>query len=56
MRGGICLPHSSDGAYGESDIVRVKLLEKEKADPVLLVSGNVYNEKTKEPLSARINL
>ncbi len=45
---------SSDGAYGESDIVRIKLLEKEKPDPVLLVSGNVYNEKTKEPLSAEL--
>jgi outer membrane protein OmpA-like peptidoglycan-associated protein len=29
-------------------------LEKEKPDPVLLVSGNVYNEKTKEPLSAEL--
>jgi OmpA-OmpF porin, OOP family len=40
--------------YGESDIVRVKLLEKEKPNPVLLVSGNVYNAKTKEPLSASL--
>jgi OmpA-OmpF porin, OOP family len=39
---------------GESDIVRVKLLEKEKPNPVLLVSGNVYNIKTKEPLSASL--
>jgi OOP family OmpA-OmpF porin len=45
---------SSDGAYGASDIVRVKLLEKEKPDPVVLVSGNVYNAKTKEPLSASL--
>lgn len=40
--------------YGESDIVRVKLLEKEKPAPVVLVSGNVYNAKTKEPLSASL--
>jgi len=40
--------------FGESDIVRVKLLEKEKPNPVLLVSGNVYNIKTKEPLSASL--
>lgn len=40
--------------YGESDIVRVKLLEKEKPKPVILVSGNVYNLKTKEPLSANL--
>lgn len=40
--------------YGESDIVRVKLLEKEKPNPVVLVSGNVYNAKTKEPISASL--
>lgn len=40
--------------FGESDIVRVKLMEKEKPNPVLLVSGNVYNIKTKEPLSASL--
>lgn len=43
---------SSDGAFGASDIVRVKLLEKEKPNPVVLVSGNVYNAKTKQPLTA----
>jgi OmpA-OmpF porin, OOP family len=41
-------------AYGESDIVRVKLLERERPNPVVLVSGNVYNAKTKEPLSASL--
>jgi OmpA-OmpF porin, OOP family len=45
---------SSDGGYGESDIVRVKLLEREKPDPVVLVSGNVYNKKTLQPLSASL--
>ena len=40
--------------FGESDIVRVKLLEKEKPDPVVLVSGNVYNIKTKQPISASL--
>jgi len=45
---------SSDGAFGASDIVRVKLLEKEKPNPVVLVSGNVYNAKTKEPLTASL--
>jgi len=45
---------SSDGAFGASDIVRVKLLEKEKPNPVVLVSGNVYNAKTKEPLTAQL--
>ena len=45
---------SSDGGFGESDIVRVKLLEKEKPLPVILVSGNVFNAKTKKPLTASL--
>ncbi|MDQ6844109.1 MAG: OmpA family protein [Bacteroidota bacterium] len=40
--------------YGASDIVRIKLLEKEKPNPVVLVSGSVYNAKTKLPLSASL--
>lgn len=45
---------SSQSGYGQSDIVRVKLLEKEKPDPVVLVSGNVYNKKTGRPLTASL--
>lgn len=46
---------SSDSTgFGESDIVRIKLLEKEKPDPVVIVDGNVYNKKTGEPLSASL--
>lgn len=45
---------TKQNTHGESDIVRVKLLEKEKPAPVVLVSGNVYNQKTKEPLSASL--
>jgi outer membrane protein OmpA-like peptidoglycan-associated protein len=45
---------SVQSGYGESDIVRVKLLEKEKPLPVVLVSGNVFNSKTGEPLSASL--
>jgi OmpA-OmpF porin, OOP family len=41
-------------SYGASDIVRIKLLEKEKPNPVVLVSGNVYDSKTKLPLSASL--
>ncbi len=40
--------------FGESDIVRVKLMEREKPAPVVLVSGNVYNKKTSMPLSASL--
>ncbi len=47
------LTNSTD-TYGESDIVRVKLLERERPDPVVLVKGNVYNKKTNEPLSASL--
>lgn len=45
---------TSLNTYGESDIVRVKLLEREKPNPVVMVSGNVYNQKTKQPLSASL--
>lgn len=45
---------TSQNSYGETDIVRVKLLEIERPDPVVLVSGNVYNAKTKKPLSASL--
>ena len=41
-------------SYGSSDIVRVKLLEREKPNPVVLISGNVYNAKTNQPLSASL--
>ena len=34
--------------------MRVKLLEKERPKPVLMVTGNVYNIKTKQPLSASL--
>jgi OmpA-OmpF porin, OOP family len=40
--------------YGESDIVRVKLLEKERPKPVVLVSGSIYNSKTKQPVSTSL--
>ncbi len=40
--------------FGESDIVRVKLLEREKPDPVVIVSGNVYNKKNGKPLCASL--
>ena len=45
---------SSANTLGESDIVRVKLLERERPDPVVLVSGNVYNAKTRKPISASL--
>ena len=47
----LLLPANQDSGF---QIVRVKLLEREKPDPVILVSGNVYNKKTNEPLSASL--
>lgn len=41
-------------SMGLSDIVRIKLMEKEKPNPVVLVKGNVYNKKTGKPLSASL--
>jgi OmpA-OmpF porin, OOP family len=48
------LTSSDSTGFGESDIVRVKLLEKEKPDPVVIVDGNVYNKKTNQPLTASL--
>src|SRR5215216_4663400 len=45
---------SALSGFGESDIVKIKLLEKEKPDPVVLVTGNVYNKKTQKPLTASL--
>ncbi len=36
------------------DIVRIKLAESIKPKPVVLISGKVFNSKTKEPMSASI--
>lgn len=45
---------SNQSGQGKSDIFRVKLSGAAKPDPVFLVSGHVYNAKTKEPISANI--
>ena len=45
---------TNENTFGSSDIVKIKLFEKEKPDPVLIVSGNVYDDKTKKPLSANL--
>ncbi len=45
---------TDEDSYGASDIVKIKLLEREKPDPVVLVSGNVYNAKTRQPITASL--
>jgi len=45
---------SDYNSFGLDDIVRVRLGENVKPNPVVLLHGNVYNSKTKEPLSASL--
>lgn len=45
---------SSRNSMGMSDIVKVKLAEEVRPKPVVLVSGIVYNAKTKQPIGANI--
>lgn len=45
---------SKDNSYGDLDIFRIKLPEKVKPNPVVMVYGNVYNAKTNEPLETGI--
>ncbi|TAE68499.1 MAG: hypothetical protein EAZ85_14105 [Bacteroidetes bacterium] len=55
------IPASGKYAYmtnnekGSLDIIRIKLPQAAKPKPVILVSGKVYNAKTKQPLSANIS-
>jgi outer membrane protein OmpA-like peptidoglycan-associated protein len=45
---------SSDNSFGELDIFRIKLPEKVKPKPVVLIYGKVLNVKTNEPIEAEI--
>lgn len=45
---------SSQNSMGGNDIVRVKLAEEVRPKPVVLISGKVFNAKTKEPIGANI--
>lgn len=45
---------SKDIEHGSKDIYRIALNPEFKPEPVVLISGKVYNEKTKEPISAEI--
>lgn len=45
---------SNEDGYGSSDIFRVKVTEKARPEPVVLVKGRVLNAKTQEPIDARI--
>lgn len=45
---------SKANSFGEDDVFRIKLPSSVKPKPVVLVSGHVYNEKTKAPIEAAI--
>lgn len=45
---------SNDKSLGKADIFRIKLVDEVKPEPVVIVSGNVFNKSTKAPLEATI--
>jgi outer membrane protein OmpA-like peptidoglycan-associated protein len=47
---------SDENSFGNSDIVRIKLNNESKPEPVVLIKGKVLNSKTKEPLGASIRI
>ena len=47
---------SDENSFGSSDIVRIKLNNESKPEPVVLIKGKVLNSKTKEPLEASIRI
>ena len=46
---------SSANSIGKSDVVRVKLKEEMRPNPVVLIKGRVFNAKTKQPMGAFIS-
>ncbi|GAB5465496.1 MAG: hypothetical protein Kapaf2KO_09320 [Candidatus Kapaibacteriales bacterium] len=62
FEGNISLPASGDYAYfvssiygyGQEDIFRIKLPEMLMPEPVVLISGKVYDEDTKKPVGTSI--
>jgi outer membrane protein OmpA-like peptidoglycan-associated protein len=46
--------NANHNSYGGNDIYAIKLKEKVKPNPVVLVKGKVYNAKTKELLGSEI--
>jgi len=46
---------SNAAGIGKGDIIRIKLPEQAKPEPVVLVKGKTLNAKTKKPISAAIS-
>ncbi|MFL5728846.1 MAG: OmpA family protein [Cytophagaceae bacterium] len=53
-KGDYAFMSSTQNSLGYADIIRIKLPEKDKPEPVILVQGKVLNAKTNQPMSARI--
>lgn len=45
---------SYEDSYGKADVFRTKLPDEMKPKPVALMSGKVFNNRTQEPVDARI--
>ncbi|PIQ16185.1 MAG: flagellar motor protein MotB [Flavobacteriales bacterium CG18_big_fil_WC_8_21_14_2_50_32_9] len=46
---------STKNSYGSSDIFRIKMPTAAKPDPVVLIYGKVIDQKTNEPIKAKIS-
>lgn len=53
-RGDYAYMISNSDSYGKNDIMKVKLKDDTRPEPVVLVKGKVYNSKTKETVGAQI--
>jgi OmpA-OmpF porin, OOP family len=53
-KGDYAFMSSTQNSLGFADIIRIKLPENDRPDPVILVTGTVYNAKTTLPMSARV--
>ena len=46
---------SSESGFGRSDIFRIKVSEKARPEPVVLIKGKVLDSKTNDPIEAAIS-
>lgn len=44
----------TEGGYGKTELVKIKLTTEMRPNPVIIISGKVFNAKTKEPIGASI--
>jgi hypothetical protein len=46
---------SAKNSYGRSDVFRIKMPKEAKPDPVVLIYGKVIDQKTNQPIKAKIS-